>query len=111
MAERLRAGGGGVLALGARAAPSRLRPATLLRASLWIPRSHELPLPAAAPAARSYTLAEKVLGVDPWWRFTDHAPAYAGPAIELAADFAAVLAPPAFTYRLLVLEGREGNPL
>ena len=24
-----------------------------------------------------YTLAETVLGVDPWWRVTDHAPAYA----------------------------------
>ena len=45
-----------------------------------------------------YTLAEKVLGVDPWWRMTDHAPAYRG-ALTLPADFSEVLAPPAFAYR------------
>lgn len=47
-----------------------------------------------------YTLAETVLGVDPWWRVTDHAPAYvAGGSLTLPADFSVVHAPPAFSYR------------
>ena len=45
-----------------------------------------------------YTLAEKVLGVDPWWRYTDHAPVYQG-AITLAENFRVVVPPPAFKYR------------
>jgi len=45
-----------------------------------------------------YEFSEKVLGVDPWWRFTDNAPAYVG-TIELAAEFKSIVRPPAFTYR------------
>ena len=45
-----------------------------------------------------YTLAEHVLGVDPWWRFTDHAPPYLG-AISLPHGFKVVVKPPAFKYR------------
>lgn len=45
-----------------------------------------------------YTLAEKVLGVDPWWRMTDHAPAYRG-TVSVPPDFREVIAPPAFSFR------------
>jgi hypothetical protein len=45
-----------------------------------------------------YALAETVLGVDPWWRITDHAPAYRG-SVPVPAGFRAIFAPPAFRYR------------
>jgi hypothetical protein len=39
-----------------------------------------------------------VLGVDPWWRFTQNPPLYQA-EITLPADFAVILPPPAFKYR------------
>ena len=45
-----------------------------------------------------YELADAVLGVDPWWRFTQHAPEYLG-SVELPDTFASIVPPPAFKYR------------
>eukprot|EP00038_Savillea_parva_P011295 m.196480 g.196480 ORF g.196480 m.196480 type:complete len:864 (-) comp19831_c0_seq1:58-2649(-) len=45
-----------------------------------------------------YEFSEKVLGVDPWWRFTDNSPAYLG-SIDIDEGFASIVQPPAFVYR------------
>lgn len=45
-----------------------------------------------------YELADKILGVDPWWRFTQNTPEYQG-TIEVDEHFASVVPPPAFKYR------------
>jgi hypothetical protein len=47
---------------------------------------------------RRYELADKVLGVDPWWRFTQNTPEYLG-QIELATSFESIVPPPVFEYR------------
>lgn len=45
-----------------------------------------------------YEFAEKILGVDPWWRFTDNTPQYLG-SIEVDPGFTSIVKPPAFVYR------------
>ena len=46
----------------------------------------------------AYALAEDILGVDPWYYWTDHEPA-PRPEIELPADYRRESGPPTFRYR------------
>jgi hypothetical protein len=45
-----------------------------------------------------YTVAEKLLGVDPWYHFSQQQPAFLGET-TVADDFAIVIGPPKFQYR------------